>query len=97
MGVFSHFIRKNSYIIHTAYVSSIYSISKYQKLISSINYILELINRFIYNNESILGIEGAILKEFILIIADIVNGIHDLLNAMAKQTGLNLTDKDLHL
>ncbi|MFC5466196.1 hypothetical protein [Lederbergia graminis] len=37
------------------------------------------------------------MKEFILIIADIVNGIHDLLNAMAKQTGLNLTDKDLHL
>jgi len=37
------------------------------------------------------------MKEFILIIADIVNGFHDLLYKLANYTGLNLTDKDLHL
>ncbi|KEZ48288.1 membrane protein [Metabacillus indicus] len=37
------------------------------------------------------------MKEFILLMAEAVNNIHDLINSMAYQTfGLNVTDKDLH-
>lgn len=37
------------------------------------------------------------MKEFILFITEIVNYIHDIIWGMSNRTGLNLTDKDLHL
>ncbi|WP_286166203.1 hypothetical protein [Peribacillus frigoritolerans] len=38
-----------------------------------------------------------ILKDFIKLLAEIVNNIHDMINAAAYETlGLNVTDKDLH-
>lgn len=37
------------------------------------------------------------MKDFIKIIAEIVNGIHDVIMVMADNAGLNFNDKDLHL
>jgi hypothetical protein len=37
------------------------------------------------------------LKELIILIVDIVNGIHDLIMRLTNELGLGLTDKDLHL
>lgn len=37
------------------------------------------------------------MKEFIIIITEIVNGIHDLIMNITNEMGWNLTDKDLHL
>jgi len=37
------------------------------------------------------------MKEFILILANIVNYFHDLIMTIAEGAGLNFTDKDLHL
>ncbi|OCA88280.1 hypothetical protein A8F94_10810 [Bacillus sp. FJAT-27225] len=37
------------------------------------------------------------MKEFILFVAEIVNGIHDIINSYALGAGWELTDKDLHL
>lgn len=37
------------------------------------------------------------MKDLILIIAEIVNGIHDVIMSMTSELGWSLTDKDLHL
>lgn len=37
------------------------------------------------------------MKEFILILAEIINTIHDIINTLTHEAGWNLTDKDLHL
>ncbi|MGS2778922.1 hypothetical protein ACVBAX_16295 [Robertmurraya sp. GLU-23] len=37
------------------------------------------------------------MKEIIILIAEFVNGIHDLLMDITESLGWNLTDKDLHL
>lgn len=37
------------------------------------------------------------MKDLIVIITNIVNTIHDILMDLASSSGLNLTDKDLHL
>jgi len=37
------------------------------------------------------------MKEFILLLAEIINTLHDLIFAISNRAGLNLTDKDLHL
>ncbi|MCQ6276213.1 hypothetical protein JMM81_14895 [Bacillus sp. V3B] len=37
------------------------------------------------------------MQELILIIAEIINSIHDIIMDMSSGAGLNLTDKDLHL
>jgi hypothetical protein len=37
------------------------------------------------------------MKDLIVIITNIVNTIHDILMDLANNSGLNLTDKDLHL
>jgi hypothetical protein len=37
------------------------------------------------------------MKEFILILANIVNYFHDFIMTIAENAGLNFTDKDLHL
>lgn len=37
------------------------------------------------------------MKEIIILITEIVNGIHDLLTDITESLGWNLTDKDLHL
>lgn len=41
--------------------------------------------------------EGEFVKEIIIKIAEIVNGIHDLLMDFTDRLGWDLTDKDLHL
>lgn len=38
-----------------------------------------------------------LMKEFILILAEITNTIHDIINTLTHEAGWNLTDKDLHL
>ena len=40
---------------------------------------------------------GIITKEAILIIAEIINSIHDIIMEMSNSAGFNFTDKDLHL
>ncbi|MDR7078849.1 hypothetical protein J2Y03_003906 [Neobacillus niacini] len=37
------------------------------------------------------------MKDLILIITSIINSFHDILMDLASESGLNLTDKDLHL
>jgi hypothetical protein len=37
------------------------------------------------------------MKEFILLLAEIINTLHDLIFAITNRAGWNLTDKDLHL
>ncbi|MGM0904094.1 MAG: hypothetical protein ACQEXB_23685 [Bacillota bacterium] len=37
------------------------------------------------------------MKEFILLLAEIINTLHDFIYAVTRQAGWNLTDKDLHL
>jgi len=37
------------------------------------------------------------MKEFILLLAEIINTLHDLIFAISNRAGWNLTDKDLHL
>lgn len=37
------------------------------------------------------------LKEFILLLTEVVNALHDLIGSSTKTAGLELTDKDLHL
>lgn len=37
------------------------------------------------------------MKEMILLLAEIINTIHDMINTITRQAGWNLTDKDLHL
>jgi hypothetical protein len=37
------------------------------------------------------------MKEFIKVLAEIVNTIHDIIMEMTANAGLNFTDKDLHL
>lgn len=37
------------------------------------------------------------MKELIILIAEIVNGIHDIIMRLTSELGWNLTDKDLHL
>jgi hypothetical protein len=37
------------------------------------------------------------VKDFILIITELVNSFHDFLNELVKNSGMNITDKDLHL
>lgn len=37
------------------------------------------------------------MKDFIVIITNIVNAIHDILMDLSNSSGFNLTDKDLHL
>jgi len=37
------------------------------------------------------------MQELILIIAEIINSIHDIIMDLSSGVGLNLTDKDLHL
>jgi hypothetical protein len=37
------------------------------------------------------------MKEFILLLAEIINTLHDLIFAVTQRAGWNLTDKDLHL
>lgn len=37
------------------------------------------------------------MKEFIFLLVEIVNGIHDLILRLTSEFGWNLTDKDLHL
>ncbi|WP_404330111.1 hypothetical protein [Mesobacillus maritimus] len=37
------------------------------------------------------------MKEFILLLAEIINTLHDFIFAVTRQAGWNLTDKDLHL
>lgn len=37
------------------------------------------------------------MKDFILLLAEIINTLHDLIFAITERAGWNLTDKDLHL
>ncbi|MBY0099236.1 hypothetical protein [Mesobacillus maritimus] len=37
------------------------------------------------------------MKDFILLLAEIINTLHDLIFAISNRAGWNLTDKDLHL
>ena len=37
------------------------------------------------------------MKEFILILAEIINSIHDIIGDISKSSGLEINDKDLHL
>ncbi|WP_210367952.1 hypothetical protein [Bacillus sp. REN3] len=37
------------------------------------------------------------MKDFILMLAEIINGLHDLIGDMTKNAGLDVSDKDLHL
>ncbi|CEG29102.1 hypothetical protein [Bacillus sp. B-jedd] len=37
------------------------------------------------------------MKDFIKLLADIVNTLHDAINAFTQQAGWNMSDKDLHL
>jgi hypothetical protein len=41
--------------------------------------------------------EEEVMKEFIKIIVEVVNSIHDIIMSITANAGLNLTDKDLHL
>jgi hypothetical protein len=37
------------------------------------------------------------MKDFVLLLAEIINTLHDLIFAITERAGWNLTDKDLHL